>query len=86
MNGNRFLQACLTVGPLLTFPVTLAGRVARRYRVGKGFAVKATQDRFDQPTLLLAGDTFLTKIGTTDTAGGLCSSSGTGRLPALDPT
>jgi len=47
-----------------------AGALLRR-REGKGFAVKASQDRANQPMMLFEGDTFLTKIGTADTSGDL---------------
>ncbi|QDA62380.1 cupin domain-containing protein [Hymenobacter jejuensis] len=71
MNRNHFLQACLATGALLAFPMTLAARAMRRPRVSKGFAVKATEDRFNQPMSLFEGDTFLTKIATADTDGDL---------------
>jgi len=71
MNRNRFLKACLATGAYLASPFTLAAKSIRRYRDGKGFAVKAAQDRFNQPMALFDGDNFLTKIATADTAGDL---------------
>ncbi|MFD1871483.1 cupin domain-containing protein [Hymenobacter bucti] len=69
MDRTRFLQACAATGALLAFPAILVARTIAR--AGKGFTVKAAQDRFNTPMALFDGDTFLTKIATTDTAGDL---------------
>jgi len=71
MNRKSFLQACLATSGYLALPFTLAAESIRRYRDGKGFTVKAAQDRQNQPMALFDGDTFLTKIATADTAGDL---------------
>ncbi len=71
MKRNHFLQACFATGALLAFPVARAAQAVRRSRTGKGFTVKAAQDRSGQPMSLFEGDTFLTKIATADTAGDL---------------
>lgn len=65
------MKACLATGALLALPITVAARAVVRYRTAKGFTVKAAQDRTNQPLSLFEGDTFLTKIGTTDTDGDL---------------
>ncbi|PJJ61014.1 cupin domain-containing protein [Hymenobacter chitinivorans] len=69
MKRTHFVQACLATGALLTLPVSLAVGAIRRYRAGKGFLVKAGQDRASQPMALFDGDTFLTKIAAQDTEG-----------------
>ena len=68
MKRTSFLKGCLAA---VAWPFTAAARVVARYRVGKGFAVKAAQDRFNQPMALFEGDTFMTKIATADTEGDL---------------
>lgn len=67
MKRSDFVKAFLTTGALLALPVTVAANAIARYRTGKGFLVKATQDRTNQPLSLFEGDTFLTKIATADT-------------------
>lgn len=71
MKRTHFLQACLATGAFLTLPITLLAKAVRHYRMGKGFVVKAAQDRFNQPMSLFDGDQFLTKIATADTEGDL---------------
>jgi mannose-6-phosphate isomerase-like protein (cupin superfamily) len=71
MKRNNFLHICLAAGAYLALPATLVARAVARYRTGKGFTVKAAQDRLNQPMKLFDGDTFLTKIATADTAGDL---------------
>lgn len=71
MKRNHFLHACLAVGACLAVPSVLVAKAVARYRAGKGFTVKAAQDRTNQPMALFEGDTFLTKIATADTDGDL---------------
>lgn len=71
MNRTHFLQACLATGACLALPLHLIARSLGGFRTGKGFTVKAAQDRFNKPQTLFEGDTFLTKIATSDTDGDL---------------
>ncbi|MGZ3846062.1 MAG: cupin domain-containing protein [Flavisolibacter sp.] len=69
MKRNAFLKLCLAAGALLQAPLTSFARLPFRIRAGKGIKVDAGQDRFGKPMSLFEGDTFYTKISTTDTDG-----------------
>ena len=71
MKRISFLQGCAAAGAAIAWPFAVAAGVVDRYRAGKGFLVKAAQDRTNQPMSLFEGDTFLTKIATADTEGDL---------------
>src|SRR3954466_5109294 len=70
MKRNSFLKECITTLGALAAPViTIAKPVLRR--VGEGFFVGAGKDRADAPLTLFEGDTFYSKISTSDTDGSL---------------
>jgi mannose-6-phosphate isomerase-like protein (cupin superfamily) len=68
MNRNSFLKIGFVVSTFITAPFAL---LARQYgkRVDKGFKVDAGNDRLGKPISLFEGDTFYTKVSTTDTNG-----------------
>ena len=66
MKRSSFLSALSSIAGLLIFP--LKG-VASFLLPGKGYKVKAGNDRFDKPITLLEGDTFYTKVSSKDTEG-----------------
>jgi len=67
MKRNNFFTA---LALLVTTPLSLFSRSASPlYKPGKGFKVDAGKDRFDKSISLFEGDTFYTKVSTTDTAG-----------------
>lgn len=69
MERKSFLKACLAIGAFVAAPFSLMAGAVKARREGKGFLVKAGQDRANQPMALFDGDTFLTKIAPADTAG-----------------
>lgn len=69
MNRNSFLNLCLTTGAFLMTPFSTLAKIGSNKRVGKGLKVDAGKDRKDKPISLFEGDTFYTKVSTTDTDG-----------------
>ena len=69
MKRNSFLRGCSALGTLLISPFAALAKVNGTARVDKGFKIDAGKDRFNKPISLFQGDTFYTKISTTDTDG-----------------
>ncbi|MGZ3851875.1 MAG: cupin domain-containing protein [Flavisolibacter sp.] len=69
MKRNAFLKLCLAAGAIIPAPLSSFGRLTFLKRAGKGIKVDAGQDRVGKPMSLFEGDTFYTKISTTDTDG-----------------
>lgn len=68
---SSFLQICAGAVSLLTIP--FAGLANRHIKdlTKKGFKVDTGKDRFEKPITLFEGDTFYTKVSTSDTNGDL---------------
>jgi mannose-6-phosphate isomerase-like protein (cupin superfamily) len=71
MNRHSFLQLGLAFGSFIAAPFALLAQVLPKKRVDKGIRVEAGKDRFGQPISLFQGDTFFTKVSTSDTNGDL---------------
>ena len=71
MNRNSFLKGCLAGGTLLIAPFTSIAKIYNSKRLDKGLKVDAGKDRFGKPISLFEGDTFYTKVSTTDSDGGI---------------
>ena len=69
MNRNSFLKLSLAVGSFLSTPFAIMAKPFSKKRVDKGIKVDAGKDRFGKPISLFEGDTFCTKVSTTDTDG-----------------
>jgi mannose-6-phosphate isomerase-like protein (cupin superfamily) len=69
MKRSAFLQISVAAAALLAIPKTLHAK--KHSAPGKGFTVKAGKDRFDKSISLMEGDTFYTKVSTSDTEGGI---------------
>jgi mannose-6-phosphate isomerase-like protein (cupin superfamily) len=69
MNRNSFLKSCLAVGSFLSTPLAVMAKPFSKKRIDKGIKVDAGKDRFRKPISLFEGDTFCTKVSTTDTDG-----------------
>jgi quercetin dioxygenase-like cupin family protein len=67
MKRNSFLKLIVSAGAFITIPFSAEAR--ERNKRGKGFKVTVGKDRFDKPISLFEGDTFYTKVSTTDTEG-----------------
>lgn len=69
MKREAFLKSLVAAGSLLALPFTsLANRVSRN-RVDKGLRVEAGKDRAGKPLSIFEGDTFYTKVSTSDSDG-----------------
>ena len=69
MNRNSFLKLSLAVGSFLSTPFIIMAKPFSKKRVDKGIKVEAGKDRLGKPISLFEGDTFYTKVSTTDTDG-----------------
>jgi mannose-6-phosphate isomerase-like protein (cupin superfamily) len=69
MNRNSFLKASFAIGSILTAPFVAIAKINSKKRVDKAIKVKSGKDRFDKPMSVFQGDTFYTKVSTTDTDG-----------------
>ncbi len=69
MNRNLFLNFCLTAGAFLTTPFSTLAKLRSNKRVEKGLKVNAGKDRQNKPISLFDGDTFYTKVSSSDTDG-----------------
>jgi mannose-6-phosphate isomerase-like protein (cupin superfamily) len=69
MNRNSFLKLSLAVGSFLSTPFAIMAKPFSKKRIDKGIKVEAGKDRFGKPISLFEGDTFYTKVSTTDTDG-----------------
>jgi mannose-6-phosphate isomerase-like protein (cupin superfamily) len=68
MKRNSFLKISLTIAASLTAPLAALAKY-RKDREKKVIKVISGEDRFGKPISLFQGDTFYTKISTTDTDG-----------------
>jgi mannose-6-phosphate isomerase-like protein (cupin superfamily) len=68
MKRNSFLKISLTIAASLTAPFAVLAKY-RKDREKKVIKVISGEDRFGKPISLFQGDTFYTKISTTDTDG-----------------
>jgi mannose-6-phosphate isomerase-like protein (cupin superfamily) len=71
MKRSNFLKTLFGAGTLLAAPFNLLATWKSQKRAGKGIRVNAGKDRFDKPISLFEGDTFSTKVASTDTDGDL---------------
>lgn len=69
MKRNSFLKVFLSAGAFITAPFASIANINNKKRVDKGFKVDAGKDRMDKPLSLFEGDTFYTKVSTTDSDG-----------------
>jgi mannose-6-phosphate isomerase-like protein (cupin superfamily) len=71
MKRSNFLKTLFGAGTLLAAPFNLLANWKSQKRAGKGIRVNAGKDRFDKPISLFEGDTFSTKVASSDTDGDL---------------
>ena len=69
MKRNSFLKISLAAAATLTAPLAALAKNNRKKRVDKVIKVLSGEDRFGKPISLFEGDTFYTKLSTTDTDG-----------------
>jgi mannose-6-phosphate isomerase-like protein (cupin superfamily) len=70
MNRETFFKGALAIGTFLSTPFTVRAQ-SNPTRADKGLKVDAGKDRFGKPISLLEGDTFYTKVSTSDSDGDL---------------
>ena len=69
MKRNSFLKIFLAAAGSLTAPFAALAKNDRKDRGDKAIKVVSGEDRFGKPFSLFTGDTFYTKVSTTDTDG-----------------
>ncbi|MHA4810454.1 cupin domain-containing protein [Flavitalea flava] len=69
MKRNLFLKISLAAAASLAAPFAGMAKYNRKKRGDKGIKVDSGKDRFGKPISLFEGDTFYTKVSTTDTDG-----------------
>lgn len=69
MNRNSFLHRCLAAAALLAAPLSSLAKFSNIKRIGKGLKVDSGTDRGGKPISLFEGDTFYTKVSTSDSDG-----------------
>jgi len=69
MKRNTFIRLAAAAAAGLTAPLSAFTRSRTGKRADKGFFVAAGKDRFDKSIYLFEGDTFYTKISTSDSDG-----------------
>ncbi len=69
MDRNSFIKLSLAVGSFFSTPFAIMAKPFSKKRVDKGIKVEAGKDRLGKPISLFEGDTFYTKVSTTDTDG-----------------
>jgi len=69
MKRNSFLKISLAAAAALTAPFAAMAKNNRKKRGDKVIKVVSGEDRFGKPISLFEGDTFYTKVSTTDTDG-----------------
>ena len=69
MKRNSFLKFSLAAIASLTAPFAVMAKYNRKGRVDKGIKVLSGEDRFGKAISLFEGDTFYTKVSTSDTDG-----------------
>lgn len=71
MKRSSFIKMSVAVGSTIAMPFSGFAKRKENNRNNKPFKVEAQKDRFDKPINLFGGDTFYTKVSTTDTDGDL---------------
>jgi mannose-6-phosphate isomerase-like protein (cupin superfamily) len=71
MNRKSFVQRCITIGSALAAPSIIKAQPATKGRADKAVKIDAGKDRFDESISLYEGDTFWTKVSTSDSNGDL---------------
>jgi mannose-6-phosphate isomerase-like protein (cupin superfamily) len=69
MKRNSFVKSCLALGSAALLPLGSVAARIKKYRTQKGFLVNAGRSRTEKPITLFEGDTFLTKVSTSDSDG-----------------
>jgi mannose-6-phosphate isomerase-like protein (cupin superfamily) len=69
MERKSFLKSCLAIGAMASVPFKLIASKIPPLRANTGFKVDVAKSRTGKPITLLEGDTFLTKVSTTDSDG-----------------
>lgn len=69
MKRQIFIKKILTAGMLIAAPYHLIAQIVKNYREKYGFKVDSGKARFDKKISLFEGDTFFTKVSSTDTDG-----------------
>ena len=69
MKRNAFVKSCLAVGSAVLLPFGSLAASIKKYRVQTGFLVNAGRSRTEKPITLFEGDTFLTKVSSSDSDG-----------------
>ncbi len=71
MKRSSFMKMCIAAGSVITIPLASFAQRKETIRNNEPFKVDAGKDRFDKPITLFEGDTFYTKVSTTDTESNL---------------
>jgi mannose-6-phosphate isomerase-like protein (cupin superfamily) len=67
MKRNLFFKKLFSATAIISTPFTSIAKVFLIKRNDKGFKVSNGKDRFDKPISLFEGDTFFSKVSSTDT-------------------
>jgi len=71
MKRNIFLRTIIASGALIMRPIDSLAKSYLKARLKTGFKINSGNDRFQKPIILFEGDTFYTKVSTSDTDGDL---------------
>ena len=71
MKRNTFVRTLISATALLAIPFDGIAKTISKIREKKGYKTDSGADRVQKPMHLFEGDTFYTKISTTDTDGDL---------------
>ena len=71
MKRNAFIKLCVSVGALMSAPLSLYAKTRAVMRNKNGFMVASGNDRFGKTIAPFDGDSFFTKVATKDTDGDL---------------
>lgn len=69
MKRDAFLRILSLSGAVLASPLSLSAKIYTIFREKSGFKTDAGGDRFQKPISLFDGDTFYTKVSSSDTDG-----------------
>ncbi|MGE5518571.1 MAG: cupin domain-containing protein [Candidatus Dadabacteria bacterium] len=69
MKRNHFLKLSLAIAASLAAPRGVMAKFTANKRTGKGIKVDSGKDRFGKPFSVFEGDTFYTKVSSSDTDG-----------------
>ncbi len=67
MKRNSFLKLSASLGAFLVTPFGVWAKNCTKNRIDKAIKTNAGEDRFNKPITLFEGDTFHTKVSSTDT-------------------